>query len=290
MRSPHPAAVIFKSVASRGIGDKGGRLSGRPPFVCPGGCRAPRPAPRPRCPLFAGCPLSPGYPLSADYPFPCDQAFSRFSGRLLCGQPAVPLLALPRPPSPSRLFRRVSVPTYRALSRRASVPRPAFPLGVPVPTCPAASLLSDACPASGLSAPSLLPGTYPSSGPLPPSRRTPAPPACALGGGGDKREGRAEREVNTPYFPGNKALKSLPAGRGRPRGYRKAAAGCEPGGWGRRWGRPPWALNGGLEIGVFGEMSESPRGHRWQSPSRAADKRGAGLRDFEKDAVRPTRA
>ena len=185
MRSPHPAAVIFKSVASRGIGDKGGRLSGRPPFVCPDGCRTPRPAPRPGCPLFAGCPLSPGYPLSADYPFPCDQAFSRFSGRLLCGQPAVPLPALPRPPSRSRLFRtqlsrsrlsrRVSVPTYRALSRRASVPRPAFPSGVPVPTSPAASLLSDACPASGLSAPSLLPGTYLSSGPLPPSRRTPAP-------------------------------------------------------------------------------------------------------------------
>ena len=168
MRSPHPAAVIFKSVASRGIGDKGGRLSGRPPFVCPGGCGAPRPALRRLLPLSL-----------------LGQAFSRFSGRLLCGQPAVPLLALPRPPSPSRLFRtqlsrsrlsrKVSVPTYRALSRRASVPLPAFLSGVPVPTCPAASLLSDACPAFGLSALSLLPGTYPSSGPLPPSRRTPAP-------------------------------------------------------------------------------------------------------------------
>lgn len=32
---------------------------------------------------------------------------------------------------------------------------------------------------------------------------------------------------------------------------------------------------------MFGEMSESPRGHRWQSPSRAADKRGAGPGEVE---------
>ena len=232
MRSPHPAAVIFKSVASKGIGNKGGRLSGRPPFVCPGGCRTPRPAPRPRLPPLCRLPSLPRLPPLRRLSLSLRPGLFPFFGSAA--------LRAARRPAPGPLPPAVSLPAFP----HSAFPLPAVPQGVclhlsrslpsgvsPAPCFPvrgACSHLSCCFPPVGclsrfrpfrsLSSAGHLSLVWPASS-LPSDA---CPPPAPWGGGGDKIGGRAEREVNTPYFPGNKALKSLPAGRGRPRGYRKA--------------------------------------------------------------------
>lgn len=144
MRSPHPAAVIFKSVASKGIGDKGGRLSGRPPFVCPDGCRAPRPAPRPGCPsLFWARPFPvfrvgcfAGSPPSRSWPSPARRLPPGFSA-LSFPAPGCPAGCLSPPIALSPVGRQsrsllscqgcLFPPVLLLPSCRTLVPLPAFP-------------------------------------------------------------------------------------------------------------------------------------------------------------------
>ena len=118
MRSPHPAAVIFKSVASKGIGNKGGRLSGRPPFVCPGGCGALRPAPRPGCPSLPAALSPPATPSPPTIPFPATRPFPVFRVGCFAGSP--PSRSRPSP------------------ARR--LPPGFYALSFPAPGCPAGCL------------------------------------------------------------------------------------------------------------------------------------------------------